>query len=459
MTTKNPIIDNMMDAQANAMNSWMDSAKKFQTAFTSGNVAAESQSIYKDMMEKQAAMFSGFNHTGTNPFNANPFMNDNSKPEEFFKNWYNQQMTGMKQMTDFNQSIYNSMLNYGKNSNDYNNSFSTMNNAWTNIYNSWTGTMNTSFDTFSKGIKNPFNADMFKNMYEGGQMYMKVQEMFQPMMSAIKNSDFSMDTWKNVFAADNYKKMTEQVFGSFFNNASLKDVFENSTKQLQNFFVNQNGLGKEYYAQMQNMSTQFPDLFSGNSANMKDLYSKMNNVFGKTFEPLLKLANPGKEKENVESTIALLDKVTEYSIKQSELQSYLYKTMQTSMEALAKETQDKYKDAQAGTFTMPTANELYTEWVKTNEKMYAELFSTEEFSKVKAEALNLSMDVKKHFEKQFENVFEQYPITFKSEMEEVYKTMHDLKKTVKDLQTKLAMQHAASVELFEEDKAAKAKKK
>jgi polyhydroxyalkanoate synthesis regulator phasin len=459
MKTNNPIIDNMMDAQANAMNTMMDSAKKFQSAIASGNIAAESQSIYKDMMEKQAAMFSGFNTTGTSPFGANPFMNDNSKPEEFFKNWYNQQMTGMKQMTDFNQSLYNSVVNYGKNANDYNSSFSTMNNAWTNIYNSWTGTMNTSYDTFSKGIKNPFNADMFKNMYEGGQMYMKVQEMFQPMMSAIKNSDFSMDTWKNVYAADNYKKMTEQVFGSFFNNASLKDVFENSTKQMKDFFVNQNGLGKEYYAQMQNMTTQFPDLFSGNSENMKDLYSKMNNVFGKTFEPLLKLANPGKEKENVEATIALLDKVTEYSIKQSELQSYLYKTMQTSMEALAKETQDKYKDAQAGSFTMPTANELYTEWVKTNEKMFAELFATDEFSKVKAEALNLSMDVKKHFEKQFENVFEQYPITFKSEMEEVYKTMHDLKKTVKELQTKLAMQNAATVELFEEDKAAKAKKK
>jgi hypothetical protein len=43
-------------------------------------------------------------------------------------------------------------------------------------------------------------------------------------------------------------------------------------------------------------------------------------------------------------------------------------------------------------------------------------------------------------------------------MEEVYKTIHDLKKTVKDLQTKLAMQNAASVELFEEEKA-KGKKK
>ncbi len=460
MKTNNPMIDNMMDAQANAMNTWMDSAKKFQSAFTSGNVMADSQSIYKDMMEKQAAMFSGMNTNGANPFafGSNPFMNSNSKPEEFLKNWYNQQMTGMKQMTDFNQSIYNSMVNYGKNANDYNNSFSTMNNAWTNIYNSWMNTMNTSYDTFSKGIKNPFNADMFKNMYEGGQMYMKVQEMFQPMMTAIKNSDFSVDTWKNIYSQDNYKKMTEQVFGSFFNNNSLKEVFENSTKQMQNFFVNQNGLGKEYYEQMKNMSSQFPELFSGDAEHMKDLYAKMNNVFGKTFEPLLKLANPGKEKENVEATIALLDKVTEFSIKQSELQSQLYKTMQASMESLAKETQEKYKDVQAGNFTMPTATELYNEWVKTNEKMYSELFATDEFSKVKAEALNLSMDVKKHFQSQFENMFEQYPVVFKSEMEEIYKTMHDLKKTIKDLQTKLAMQNAASVELFDEEKA-KAKKK
>ncbi len=460
MKTNNPMIDNMMDAQANAMNTWMDSAKKFQSAFTSGNVMTDSQSIYKDMMEKQAAMFSGMNTNGANPFafGSNPFMNSNSKPEEFLKNWYNQQMTGMKQMTDFNQSIYNSMVNYGKNANDYNNSFSTMNNAWTNIYNSWMNTMNTSYDTFSQNIKNPFNADMFKNMYEGGQMYMKVQEMFQPMMNAIKNSDFSADTWKNIYSQDNYKKMTEQVFGSFFNNASLKEVFENSTKQMQNFFVNQNGLGKEYYEQMKNMSSQFPELFSGDAEHMKDLYAKMNNVFGKTFEPLLKLANPGKEKENIESTIALLDKVTEYSIKQSELQTQLYKTMQASMESLAKETQEKYKDLQAGNFTMPTATELYNEWVKTNEKMYSELFATDEFSKVKAEALNLSMDVKKHFQDQFENVFEQYPVVFKSEMEDIYKTMYDLKKTVKDLQTKLAMQNAANVELFDEEKA-KAKKK
>ena len=39
------------------------------------------------------------------------------------------------------------------------------------------------------------------------------------------------------------------------------------------------------------------------------------------------------------------------------------------------------------------------------------------------------------------------------------KTVYELKKQVKELQTKLAMQNAASVELFEDDKNSKNKKK
>ena len=91
--------------------------------------------------------------------------------------------------------------------------------------------------------------------------------------------------------------------------------------------------------------------------------------------------------------------------------------------------------------------------------MFTELFASEEFSKVKGEALNLSMDVKKHFEKQFEGAFQNFPVVFKSEVEDMQKTIYELKKQVKELQTKLAMQNAATVELFEDDKNGKARKK
>lgn len=453
MKTNNPFIDNMIETQANAVSNFMDTTKKFQNAFASGNIMSEGQSIYKEWMEKNNTLFGGVQANVSQAFNINE-----NKAEEFFKNWYNQQLNSIKQMTDFNQSIYNSFVNYGKSAGDYANSFTSMNNSWTNIYNTWIQTLNTTYDSLAKNMNNPFNKDMFKNVFEGSHFYVKSQEFFAPMLKAIQTGDFSTETWKNIYSADNYKKLTENMFSPFFQTNNMKETYDNAMKHVHDYFVNQQNMGKEFYAQFQSMSNQFPNFFSGNLEKMKEVYNHMN-VFGKTFEPLLKMVTPGKEKENIEETIALMDKVAEFSIKQSELQQHLYKTTQAALEKLAQQTQEKYKDIQSGNIAMPTANELYNEFVKINDQLFSELFASEEFSKVKGEALNIGMEVKKQFEKQFEGMFGQYPIVFRSEIEEVYQTVYDLKKQIKELQTKLAIQNASSVELFDDEKTSKSKKK
>ena len=450
MKTNNPFFDNLIETQTKAMNEWMDTAKKFQSAATSGSIATEGQNIYKEWFDKQMNLLGGMQAGMPNMFGAN------NKPEEFFKNWYNQQLESVKKMTDFNQSLYNSFANYGKPATDYMNNFATMNSTWTNMYNSWINTLNNTYDVYTKNLNSSFNKDMFKNMFESNQVFLKVQEAFQPMMKAIQNQDFTAETWKNIYNTENYKKVAEQLFGSFYSGANMKEVYDNATKQVHEFFVNQNNLSKEYFQQLQGMNAEFPQLFSGNFEQLKALYGQVNNVFGKTFEPIMKLANPGKEKENVEAAIALMDKVAEYSIKQNELQYNLMTTTQKAFETIAKEYSEKYKNVNPG--EMPNMNEVYNEWIKTSEKFLGELLATEEFSKIKAETISLGMDVKKQFEKQFEGMFENYPIVFRSEVDELYKTIHDLKKTVKELQNKLAL-NGSAVELFEEEKAAKAKKK
>jgi hypothetical protein len=448
MKTNNPFLDNLIEAQTNVVNNWVDTTKKVQAAITAGNINHEGQNIYKDWYEKQMSLIGGIQTNGGS------FFGGENKPEEFFKNWYNQQLGQVKQMTDFNQSIYNSYANFGKPANDYINSFNTANTAWTNIYNSWTNTLNAAYDTYSKNFNTPFNKDVFKNLFESNNVYLKAQEAFQPVLKAIQAGDFSAETWKNIYNIEQYKGLNEQMFGSFFNGSHIKEVYENTTKQVHNFFVNQNGLSKEYFQQLQGMGKEFPQLFSGNFEKIKDLYTNVNNVFAKTFEPVLKLVNPGKEKENAEAALVLMDKIAEYVVKQNELQVALSASTQKSIEAIAKQYAEKYKNAKPGEF--PAFTEVYNDWVKTNEQFLAELFATEEFSKIKAETLSLSMDVKKQFEKQFENVFENYPVVFRSEIEELYKTIYDLKKTVKDLQTKLAL---TGTELLEDDKTSKTKKK
>lgn len=448
MKTNNPILDNIIETQTQAINSWVDSTKKIQSAFMGGNMATEGQNIYKEWMEKQMGVFSGMQ--------ANYAKMDTSKPEEFFKNWYNQQLAEIKKMTDFNQSVYNSMANFGKSPADYMTNYNQASQAWTKIYNTWMGTLNSTYDTFSKNIPSALNKDAFKNIFEGNKVYLKLQEFWQPAFTAFQNGSFTAENFKNYMQPDAYKELTEQMFQSMYGQATLKEVFDASIKKIQDFFVNQHNLSKEYASTFTNISNEYPQLISGDFAKLTDMYKHAQNVFGKSFEPILKLAQPGKEKEAIEANIALLDKISEYAVKQAQLQQHMFSTTQKAIEESAKHTFEKLTPE---TLQQQSFNEFYNEWLKTNESLFIQLFESDEYSKLKGELLSISMDVKKDFEKQYENVFGVYPIVFKSEVEELYKTIYELKKQVKALETRLAAQGAATLTFDDEATTSKSKKK
>jgi hypothetical protein len=232
----------------------------------------------------------------------------------------------------------------------------------------------------------------------------------------------------------------------------MKDVFDSSINKVRDFFTNQHNLTKEYTQTFQNIAKEYPQLVSGDFAKLTELYGNSNNVFTKSFEPLMKLAGSGKEKEAIEENIALLDKIAEYSVKQAQLQQHLYTTTQKAIESSVKHSFDNFTPETAHTKGF---NEFYNEWIKTNESLFTELFASEDFSKLKGELLNVSLDVKKHFEKQFETVFSVYPVVFKSETDELIKTVHELKKQVKSLEVRLAAQGAATLSFDDEEKTAK----
>jgi polyhydroxyalkanoate synthesis regulator phasin len=447
MKTNNQIIDNLVEAQSETINNWVDSTKKFQSAFTSGSIATEGQSIYKEWLDKQTSFLTGMQ--------AN-FTKQTENPQDFFKNWYGQQMEQVKKMTDFNQSLQSSFANFGKSPADYAANFGTSNQAWTNIYNNWMNTLNSTYNTFSQSMPKGVNQDSFKNFFEGSQVYLKLQEFWQPAFEAFKGGSFNAETLKKFYSPESYKQITEQLLNSQFNNGNMKEVFDASIKNVQEFFSKNNNLSKEYTEAFKNMANEYPQLMGGDFGKLTEMYKNANNIFSKTFEPVLKLAGAGKEKEAIEENIALLDKISEFSVKQAQLQYHLYATTQKAVEASAKKSFEKVTPDM---LQKESFNEFYNEWVKTNESLLTELYGSDDFSKLKGEMLNISMDVKKHFEKQFENVYSVYPVVFRSEVDELYKTIHDLKKQVKTLETRLAVQGATEL-VFEDDaKAAKPTKK
>jgi hypothetical protein len=81
--------------------------------------------------------------------------------------------------------------------------------------------------------------------------------------------------------------------------------------------------------------------------------------------------------------------------------------------------------------------EFFNLWITVNEKAYFALFQTEDYAKMQGEVLEASLNVRKHFFKLTELYLYDLPIALRSEMDDLYKTVYELKKKVKGLERQL----------------------
>jgi BMFP domain-containing protein YqiC len=80
---------------------------------------------------------------------------------------------------------------------------------------------------------------------------------------------------------------------------------------------------------------------------------------------------------------------------------------------------------------------LYSEWLNTNDKHFVNLFSSEEYSKLQGELNSVGMKMKRHMDLQMEEAFANLPLVNRSEMDELYHTIHELKKRIHTLEKQI----------------------
>jgi hypothetical protein len=431
MNNTKELFETVMETQQKAMNSFVETANKFQEAMKSDNPMEKSSEVYKNWWENQMAMFNTISteHKPENKANQ-PF----EKSEEFFKNMYTAQMEAFKKATDFNLGMYNTMTSFGKPANETSQNFLNLNSTWNTLFESWNKTLNSTMQSLNSMMPGQMHKELFQNALNTNALYFKLQEFYKPFFQAFQTKDFSLEGFKNLFDPTHYKKVTEELFANFFPTSNLNTMLESNVKLVQDFFTNNQNLNKDFQEYWKLFTDKFPHLVSGDFVKFTETFKGVNTSLTDTFSPLMKLVAPSKEKENVELAMANFDKAASYQVKLNLLQNHLYKTGQKVSNEMFSFLTDKVKDTSFTTTFQP----FFNEWVNINEKHYTELFATEEFSQLKAELTTLSLEIKKNLEKQFENRVESLPLVVKSEMDELYKTIHDLKKTIKNLETKVS---------------------
>jgi hypothetical protein len=431
MNNSKELFETVMETQQKAMNSFVETANKFQEAMKSENPMEKSTEVYKNWWESQMAMF---NNTTTEQKTENKVNETFEKSEEFFKNMYTAQLDAFKKAADFNLGMYNTLNSFGKTSTETNQNFLDLNSTWNTLFESWNKTLNSTMHSLNTMMPGSSHQELFKNAMNTNALYFKLQEFYKPFFQAFQTKDFSFEGMKNMFDPSNYKKVTEELFSSFFPTTNLNTMLESNMKMVKDFFANNTTVNKDFQEYWKLFTDKFPHMISGDFAKFTETFRGFNTSLTETFSPIMKLVAPSKEKENVELAMVNFDKAAAYQLKLNELQNHLYKTGQHVSTDMFTYLTEKMKE----TTMTPSFQPFFNEWVNINEKHYTNLFSTEEFSKLKADLTTLSFEIKKNLEKQFENRIESLPLVVKSEMDELYKTIHDLKKTVKTLESKLS---------------------
>lgn len=300
-----------------------------------------------------------------------------------------------------------------------------------NFYNSWIRTVGNFFDDMMKSYPLGVGRDTFSKTFSGADAYMKLYDFWNSLYGALSDRAFSMESYKDVFDSTKYKEIVDKVFGfgqpqtttEFFGQASkLAETWGTSVHRFVNPWID---------ALQKNLST-LPDAQKHPEAGL-NVFHNIFDAFNMTFGKALKMPKVGKDREKIDLMMTCLDKCSVYMSKNSEFQYRIYVTGESAMKNVVQAIVNKIKSGDE----IKHYDEFFKIWTDINEEEFFQLFQQEEFSKLQGELVESAMDARRHIQQLMELYFEDFPIALRSEMNDVYKTIYDLKKQIRTLEKKL----------------------
>lgn len=439
MENTNTLFDTWMDVQNKMTKNMVEMNEKLQKTMIGGEMMEKGSELYNEWLEKQKSLLNNLMGQTKEATTANGKATANGtegiNPADFFQNWMNMQNESMQRWMEmsrtFNENIMKAQTGaatpFGNTQN--------MQNTWMNGFNTMVTGMNKAMTEMPK-FMNPGTAkEAFESMMKNTELYTKMYEMWKPFFQNMQNMQnmpkggFDLENMKKMFDPAAYKGIIDQMFG-FNPTNNLTQLFEQTSKAITNWYGNSRQMGDS----MLNMFGKERDLMEGmmpfGTSYVAEMYKNMYNSFRQGMLPFFRVSAPGKEQEQLDKLFEMQEKMVNYGVKQNEMQYLIYTNAATAWNEVMNVLKNRAEEGKE----YNNFQEFYGEWASINEKVFINLFSTEEFSRLQGQLIGLGLDLKKGFEEQMEAIMEPYPVVLKSQMEEVYRNNYELRKELRNLQ-------------------------
>jgi len=471
-------VDVMVDAQKKVVDTVVENTGKF----ANGNpmvseTMQKGADWYKNWLEGQKTLYTkSTGNLGNMSGNIEQQMN---QMNEYYQNWFNNQMNQTKQIWDMNmayfrnapgtangtadsnpfaawQNMMNNWNSWMSNMNagsqwmnmmqQWNNMFGMDNfrkatDNWTGLFNQYQEIMNSNWTKFREEMQNGTAQDASKNMVNATESFSKFYEMWMPMWKSIQDKTFNTEIYKQWMNPAMYKDLMDKYLGFMPENS--RTYMQQFTNMAQEQMKQMSGAAMQQFQQMRNMMGSMPGMdSSGMFGNMLNGYNQFYNMMTEAAAPFTRMMTPNQHTRTMAEWQDIANRIAIYNIKNAELQYMMYTQGTKVMDKLAENVMQKVQSGQEINSIMA----LFQEWMNLSDKTFVSLFESDEYSQLMAEVSAMQLRLRKDMEMQMEKFMTGIPVATRSEMDELYKTIYDLKKQIRQMEKMMELDSEEAVE-------------
>ena len=426
MENKN-MFESFAEMQKQATETFTNAAETMQKAMMNGNVDFNSD-IFKKWYDGQMSWF-----------NQAQGENKNNQAFDFFNNWMSNQMSMAKNWQEMSQGMFKGMPQMNNMTADYSNMM--------NVLNSWKDSMSNTYSQMTEQFNNGTAKNSFGGLFNNAEMYMNLFQLMMPMMKGLNDKTYTPEMFKTMFNTEMYKNMMDKMFN--MQPDFMKTMMDNMTGGMKDSMGKMMDMNKGMFDSFKNnMSSQMGNMMPQDMmGTMLNNYNNMFNQMNNTFAPFTKLMPQNEQTATMDMMKEMGNMASVYNMKNSQLQYMMYATGLKAMEEFSETLYSKMRNGEDTKNFM----EIYKEFLSVQDKHFITLFETDEYSKLMGEVSAMQLTLKKKIEKQLEKSMKNLPLINRTEMDELYKTIHELKKRINMLEKQIDNE----VIVAEEPKAAK----
>ncbi|HET6461577.1 MAG TPA: poly(R)-hydroxyalkanoic acid synthase subunit PhaE [Syntrophales bacterium] len=299
-----------------------------------------------------------------------------------------------------------------------------------NLYQSW-------FESFQKVFaeksEEGLGATVFNRTFHASRVYLDLLDFWSKTLSSLK--DFSIGEPLSVEKIRDirqrwigqYQSMMESLWGGV-PSAELKET----ANALSSASVAASDLAWSFIEPTFKNMTQVPGVLEKVVKGDRSAVADLGGIFVKNYEETIGKAllapSVGYFKEFNERVNNMMYACIQFNTSKAAFYSLFYAT---GIKA-AERVYDKFTEFVGKEMTPETFREFYRIWWTINEDVYQELFRSEEFSKLSREVNSRGLLFRKWIDDVFEQILKFTSLPSKRDMDEIYRSLYDLKKEVRN---------------------------